>query len=212
MAEDCACHLYCQYCQEVTLRFEQPYCHLSSSSTLWLMILRLQISFQQHSITNAEISWHFGPHLTFLQGLDKLLSPPASKLITKMLNSSPRTSAAQIRILENPWCKHHHLCLHREHVIWRYFIWHWTLSFIDCLNIQWSRIYYCLIFSHECLQGFLIQAVLICLYQRFWNCPRWPYLVLPNITHVAACWRILFPNNAVSSIILEEVFYFVVVH
>lgn len=86
------------------------------------MILCLQISFQQHSITNAEISWHFGPHLTFLQGLDKLLSPPTSKLITKMLNSSPRTSAAQIRILENPWCKHHHLCLHREHVIWRYFI------------------------------------------------------------------------------------------
>ena len=95
------------------------------------------------------------------QGLDKFLSPPTPKLITEMLNSSPPTSTLQIRFLENPWWRHHHLCLHCEYIIWRYR--HLTLSIIDCLNSQWSGIYYCLCFHHQCLQGFLIQAVSMCL-------------------------------------------------
>ena len=142
VAQGCICHLYCHYFREVILHFEQPLCHLSLFQQLYTlaMIQCRQISFQQHNVTHTEISWHFDPLLTFLQGLDKFLSPPTPKLITEMFFSSPPTSAIQIRFLENLWRRHHHLCLNCEHIIWRY--WHWTLSIIDCLNSQWSRIFY----------------------------------------------------------------------
>ena len=44
-----------------------------------------------------------------LQGLDKFLSPPTRKCITKMLNSCPPTSSVQIGFLKNSWWTHHHI-------------------------------------------------------------------------------------------------------
>ena len=39
-----------------------------------------------------------------------------------------------------------------------------------------------------------------------------PYLVLQYATHMDGCWWIPFPNNQVSSMVLKEIFYLIVVH
>ena len=44
-----------------------------------------------------------------LQGLDKFLSPPTRKRITKMLNSSPPTSPVQIGFVKKHFWTHHHI-------------------------------------------------------------------------------------------------------
>ena len=87
------------------------------------IILIISFCFQQHYVTNCEVTSWFAPFWLCLKWSKEFLVPSASKFICDVLNSSPSSSDVEI------WCSkrsrrwHFNFWLHYQQ------IWRWNDSF-----------------------------------------------------------------------------------